>query len=179
MSGGGFTSGADVPATTQAVVLGAVVDRIRAEVSEFSNESTCFVADAPWPSVEVHSDLFCTVAPGDGTFDPEMPVGAGELGIREHLTVRVTVWSRLMLDRLEQAELQFADSARGLSTLKHKLLKALAGRQLFTDADETVQLLTEHLRPTRSRHPPGKQHEDDYSTFGLELEAVFDWNLTE
>ena len=162
--------------TDQVTVLDAVVARLRASLSEFADPTTCFVSDTPWPSVEVNDNLFCTVAPMSGQFDGELPIGAGQQGIVESSMVQVTVWSRLMLDRLERADIQFSDDPRGLLSLKKRVLKALAGTQLFDTGGNP--LLIEWMRPIRSLHPPAKQHEDDFSSFAIQFESTFDWDLS-
>ncbi len=175
----GFGSSANVCPTDQATLLQAVVQKLRTEIAQFATETTCFVSDEPWPSVSVNDNLFCTVCPLSDTFDPNTPVGAGEFGIVEVSEFQVSVWSRIETDQLERATLAFLDDERGLLILKKAVLKCLAGQQLFSDyPTDTLPLLIEYCRPTSAKHPPSRQHTDDFSSFGIVFEAPFYWDLT-
>lgn len=177
--GFGFTESAPVCPTDQRAVLAAIVAKLREDLSDIITETTCFISDTPWPSVEVNDHLFITVAPRDGQFDGDAPIGAASRGIIEHATIQVTAWSRAMLDRIEQAESAFSDDDQGLLVLKKRILRSLAGQQIYSDAPTNeVPLLVEWLRPTRSIHPPLRQHEDSFSSFSLAFEAPFYWDLS-
>jgi hypothetical protein len=176
----GFTASASVCPTTQVTVLQAIVRRLQAEIAElFASDSTCFVCDVPWPGVEVNDDLFCTVCVASSQFDPDLPIGAARGGIVERGQFKVTVWSRLAIDRLEQSTLTMTDPARGLLRLKQRVLTSLAGRQLYADAPgDAVPLLIEFLRPVGAQHPASRQDSADYSSFSIQFEAPFYWDLT-
>lgn len=175
----GFTTSSAVCPTDQATILNAIVAKLRTDLPDlFAGDTTCFVSDVPWPGVEVHDDLFCTVCPASSRFDPDRPVGAADLGIVELGVFQVTVWSKLALDRLEQCEIAFTHPERGLLRLKQLVLQSLAGQQLYTDApDNTVALLLGNLRPTQSTHPPTRQKDADFSSFSVTFEAPFYWDL--
>lgn len=174
----GFTASATVCPTDQITVLQAVVAKLRTDLADLVTDSTCFASDTPWPGVEIHDNLFVTVAPRDGQFDSDHPIGAGAKGIIEHTTIQVTAWSRLQLDRLEHAIHAFCDPDRGLLRIKQRILTSLAGQQLYADPPEnTVPLLVEWLRPTQAQHPPLRHADDDFSSFSLSFEAPFYWDL--
>lgn len=175
----GFGTLANVCPTDQATLLRSVVKMLRAEVPAFATETTCFVSDEPWPSVEVNDNVFCTVCPLSAMFAPNEPVGAADLGIIEVSELQVTVWSRIATDQLEREGLAFLDADRGLLILKKAVLKCLAGQQLFADYPTNSQpMLIEYCRPTRAAHPPSKQHHDDFSSFAIVFEAPFYWDLS-
>jgi hypothetical protein len=176
----GFTVSAAVCPADQATVLAAIVAKLRTDLSDlFGNDSTCFVSDIPWPSIEVQDELFCTVCPGTARFDPDRPVGAADLGIVEVGVFQVSVWSKLALDRLEQCAIAMTHADRGLLRLKQLVLRSLAGQQIYADAPvNTVPLLIQYLRPTQAMHPAGRQGGADYSSFTLLFEAPFYWDLT-
>lgn len=175
----GFSSSASVCSTTHEAVLTAIVHKLRTDIAELGNESCCFMSDAPSPGIEIHEDLFCTVAPADDTFDDRSPMGAAERGIVEFAVVQVTVWSRLMLDRLEHSNRALTDSARGLLKVKHRILQSLAGQQIYGDAPlNLVPLLIEPLRPVRALHPTSRRADDDLRSISLIFRAAFSWDLT-
>ena len=163
--------------TDQLTVLTAAVALIRFNVPAFEDSSQCFVSDTPWPSVEVHGNLFCTVCPRDGTFATGEAIGAQQDGIYEDTEIQVTVWSKIELDELEHAEAAFSDPERGILPLKKQVLMALAGKQLY-DPESQQPLLIMCLAPAASMHPPTRQHEDNYSSFSLTFHCSFNWDLS-
>lgn len=174
----GFAATASVCPTTHEAVLSAVVRKLQSEIAEFASESTCFLCDSASPGVEVNEALFCTVAPADDTFDVRSPIGSADLGIVENAVIVVTVWSRVMLDRLDHASRTLTDSSRGLLAFKQRILRSLAGSQLYADAPaNTEPLLIELLHPTRSSHPISRKGDDDLRSFALTFTATFNWDL--
>jgi hypothetical protein len=168
-----------VCATDQASVLQSVVNVLQATITAFDTEQTCFLSDVPWPGLETNDNLFCTVCPANGSFDGELVVGGGPVGIEEHSVVQVTVWSRLSTDRYERAKYALLDANRGLLPLKKAILKSLAGQQLYADyPTNSVPLLTTYLTPTRSMHVPIRESQDDYASFSLAFNAPFYWDLS-
>ncbi|MBS0205007.1 MAG: hypothetical protein JSS49_19035 [Planctomycetes bacterium] len=175
----GFSSSASVCPTTHEAILIAIVQKLRTDIGELGNESCCFLSDSPSPGIEIQEDLFCTVAPIDDTFDDQAPIGAAERGIVEVALVQVTVWSRLMLDRLEHSSQSLTDSSRGLLKFKQRSLQSLAGRQIYADAPlNLVPLLMEPLRPVRALHPTSRRGADDLRSVSLIFRAVFNWDLS-
>lgn len=179
MSSGGFSSSALVCPTTQNDVLLAIVAKLRHDIPEFDADSACFISDVPWPGIEVQNNLFATICPHDSSFDGQFPVGAGSFGIVEFAMFNVSVWSRIETDQLEHTDGALTDSIRGLLPLKQKVLKSLAGQQLYSDAPtNTRPLLVEWLRPTTAQHPPSRQFDDDFSSFSIVFEADMQWDLS-
>lgn len=178
---GGFGSSALVCPTDQATVLNAVVAKIRAEISGFSSEVTCFISDVPWPAIEVHDDAFITVCPKDAGFDDGLTVGGGSFQVLEHAVFQVTYWSRLTTDQLEHSKYAMLDSVKGILVLKKLILKCLAGQQLYSDyPTNTRPLLTEVLRPASAQHPPSRQHSGDieFESMSLAFIGPFFWDLS-
>lgn len=174
----GFTTTASVCPTTHQAVLTEVVRKLRAEITEFATESTCFLSDVSAPGVEIQEDLFCTVAPQNGRFDLQPPIGSAEFGIDEVIQIGVTVWSRMQRDRLEHSAQSLTDGVRGLLVFKRRVLQALAGRQLYSDAPEnSVPLLIEPLRPVQALHPLAGKSNDEFRSCSLVFQAAFTWDL--
>jgi hypothetical protein len=175
----GYLTSAQVCPTTQSALLLAIVAKLRTDLPDiFGTDATCFVSDVPWPSLEVQDDLFCTVCPTSSRFDADYPLGAGNRGIVEIGTFQVTVWSRLSLDQLEQSLLALTDVDRGLLGLKQRVLRSLAGQQLYADPPtNSVAMLIKYLCPTAATHPPSRQVSSDFSSIGLTFEAPFYWDL--
>ena len=181
-NGGGFFGG-QVRPTTQVEVLLAVVAKIQENVPAFPDSESCFVSDTPWPGVDIQGNLFCTVAPSDGSFDQGLMDGSGNLGVAELTQIVVTVWSRIEMDQIERFQAGLTDPQRGLLPLKQMILKALAGKNLNGDDpditeetnEDSVLLLMEALSPSRARHQPQKI--DDFASFSLSFDAKFNWDL--
>jgi hypothetical protein len=175
----GYLMSAQVCPTTQSTILLAIVAKLRADLPDvFGTDATCFVSDVPWPSLEVQDDLFCTVCPTSSRFDADYPVGAASRGIVEVGGFQVTVWSRLSLDQLEQSLLALTDADRGLLNLKQRVLRSLAGQQLYADPPtNSAPLLIKYLCPTSATHSPSRQASVDFNSIGLAFEAPFYWDL--
>ena len=175
----GFTTSATVCPTTHQIVLAEVVRKLRDEISEFATESTCFLSDTPLPGVEIQEALFCTVAPLDGTFDEQMPVGASDRGIVEVVFIQVSIWSRMQLDRLDHSARSLTDHTRGLLGMKKRVLQVMAGQQIYSDHPvNAIPLLTEPFKPVRAVHPATRKVNDDLSSVSLVFRAAFNWDLS-
>lgn len=137
--------------------------------------TTCVVTDTPDLMPETNDNLMVTVTVGDGTFTMDV-TGPGGAQVLEEFSIEVRVWSRMMLDRLEQNYSALTDTSRGLLTIKRIILKTLAGQQLFdTNANP---LLQKYLQPDTSRHPPSAKDDDGWSMFGLSFLTQFEWDLS-
>lgn len=160
--------------TTQTDVLSAVVTRLRAEVTELANESTCFVSDYPYPPPNVANDLFATVSPVDGRFDEAQQIGAGNESVIEETGIVVTVFSRVKLDRVGKTEFLLQDATRGLLPLKRKILKALASHRLVNDDDE--ELLVNYMHAMQGSAP---RFDPDLKlgVMSLHFKTDFEWDL--
>jgi len=175
----GFSPEAQVRPTTQAEVLLAVAQKIRASVPLLTNESVCFVSDTPEPSVEEQSNLFATVCPADGQYDNGIIDGAGNVGVAEVSPIIVTIFSRIEVDQIEHFQQGFVDATRGLFTIKKQVLTALAGKNLDGGQYNGFGslLLMESLTPSRSRHPQSKGRGDEFASCGIVFDAKFTWEL--
>lgn len=175
----GFLLTAPVCPTTHDSVLNAVVKKVQIEVSEFDSDSTCFLSEVATPGIEISESLFCTVSPGDTTFDDRRSHGAGSRDIVESVIVIVTVWSRILLDPLNHSARSLTDSSRGLLRFKKQILRALAGKQLYLDAPtNSVPLLVESLTAVNSVHSTARRRDDDFSSFSINFRGAFCWDLS-
>ena len=172
----GFGAGSSVCPTNEIAILTAIVEKLRADMDDIiPNETTCFISDVPWPDVTVHDDTFCTVCLRDGGYGEQEPTGGGSFGIIENAIFQVTFWSKLSTDQIEHSIYAMTDATRGILKLKQRVLKCLAGQQMF---DGTTPLLASGcLRPVSSMHPPSRQGDADYTSFSLAFAGSFYWDL--
>lgn len=162
--------------TTQEAVLDAVVARIRSEIDELGNDSTCFVSDYPDPTPSgVVSNLFAIVSPTDGQFGEEEQVGAGAEQVIENTGVVVTVYSTMRLDRPGRIENLLKDDTRGMLPLKQKLLKALASHNLLDANGNTI--LVNYMHAGRST-APRFDREKNMGVMSLHFHTDFEWDLS-
>ena len=105
-------------------VLASVVTLL-CETLDF-DESTCYeVADADAiPEVPIAGDWWCTVAGGDGQFDPG---NQDPSQCSEETEVIVTAYTRIATDRTDHDENLLHDPDRGCLEMKRQLLKTLVG----------------------------------------------------
>lgn len=178
MSFGGFSPSAQVRPTTAVEVLNAVVSKLRSNIQILGTETTCFISDTPEPSIECQDNLYATVSVGNGQFDQGLMDGGGNLQVVELMTLQVTVFSMIKLDRLEHFSSGMTNPRRGLLVLKQQILMALAGKNLDggTYNGNSSLLLLESLGPSRSVHPMSKGV-NEKASFSLAFDAKFSWNL--
>ncbi len=173
-----FNNSCEVGGTNQTLVLQAIVDKLRSDISDlFGGESTCFISDVPWPGVEVQDQIFCTVSPANSQFILEDPTGAGPAGVVEMAIFQVSVWSKILLDEIERSAIAMTDNTRGSLTLKQRVLKSLAGQQLY--ANDGEPLLMSYLRPTSAMHPASGQGKGDFTSFSLAFQGAYYWDLSD
>ncbi len=173
-----FNNSCEVGGTNQTLVLQAIVDKLRSDISDlFGGESTCFISDVPWPGVEVQDQIFCTVSPANSQFILEDPTGAGPAGVVEMAIFQVSVWSKILLDEIERSAIAMTDNTRGSLTLKQRALKSLAGQQLYSNDGEP--LLMSYLRPTSAMHPASGQGKGDFTSFSLAFQGAYYWDLSD
>ncbi|HEY4259089.1 MAG TPA: hypothetical protein VGM98_02965 [Schlesneria sp.] len=174
----GFSNSCEVGATNQIVVLQAIVDKLRVDISDLlGSESTCFISDVPWPGVDVQDQVFCTVSPANSQFMLEDPTGAGPDGVIEMAIFQVSAWSKILLDEIERSAIAMTDSTRGSLTLKQRVLKSLAGKQLYSNDGQP--LLMSYLRPTSAVHPASGQGKGDFTSFSLAFQGAYYWDLSD
>lgn len=173
-----FNNSCEVGGTNQTLVLQAIVDKLRSDISDlFGGESTCFISDVPWPGVDVQGQVFCTVSPANSQFMLEDPTGAGPAGVVEMAIFQVSVWSKILLDEIERSAIAMTDNTRGSLTLKQRVLKSLAGQQLY--ANDGEPLLMSYLRPTSAMHPASGQGKGDFTSFSLAFQGAYYWDLSD
>lgn len=172
----GFLPSAQVRPTTGIEVLEAVVAKIQSNVSILSSEPCCFISDTPEPSDEIQENLYATVCFLDGAFDQGMMDGSGNLGMVEDIPLCVTVFSQIDVDQIERYSEGMTDPERGLLTLKHQVLAALAGKNLDGGIfnGNSSALLLEPLFPRQSRHPQAKG-DREHGSMGLVFTCKFWW----
>ncbi len=141
--------------TTQEVVLQAIVDRLISQVTVGATPltpSTCFVSIDPEPSVNVSAEVFLTVSPESGTFDPTFDGGADNI-VMELAFAVVTIFTKIQMDRNEHAKHFLGDAKRGVFTLKRKVLKALLANHHQLSDPSGNRLLTNQMAPVSSPRP--------------------------
>lgn len=160
--------------TTHAEVLMAVRDRLLNVFPEL-NPATCFLSMDPEPDIAVSHNLFLTIAPTGGVFDRDFITGAGKYGCAEESGIIVSVWSTILLDKLQQYEIALTESTRGLLAWKHKILAALTSHDLANASGD--KLLMNYMKPVTSDHPKQAMYRDGRVGFSLAFETDFVWNL--
>lgn len=168
-----------MPRTTadQVTVLQAVVDRLIAAVATTPalNDSTCFLSIEPDPPVMLPSNLFLTVAPNEGQFDPGLHDGGGIDQTTEEAGVVVSIFNRIHLDRGGRDGKLMSESARGLLTLKRLVLKALSGYDLSVSGNPLLRNL---MAPLKCSAPRRIDEEGRLiGAISLYFSTDFDWDL--
>jgi hypothetical protein len=158
-------------------VLASVVALLRASLG--FDESTCYEVANPdhVPSVPLTGDWWCTVAGGDGQFDPG---NQDRSQCSEETEVIVTAYTRIMTDRTDHATDLLHDPDRGCLHMKHKLLSALVGKDLTTPTGDTF--LRQFVWAARSSPAVTGEHEESKDLIGriqLTFRIEFDWELEE
>jgi hypothetical protein len=162
--------------TNQATVLQAVVDRLIASVvtDPKLTDETCFASLFPVPPLLLPSNLFLTVAPIEGQFEPGLHEGGGIYQTSEEAGVVVTVFTRMLLDRGGRSVKVLTESTRGLLVVKRLVLKALSGHDLV---DPVGNQLLRNLMAPLNCDPPKFLDEDKIGYLSLRFSTDFDWDL--
>jgi len=181
---GGFAPNNVCP-TDHATVLVAIMAKLQNDLEDlFGHESVLYISDQEI-TVELADHLFCTVAPSDGAFPSDGVDGSGQYLVYENANFSVTVRSRIQTDQIERSTQAYLDQNRGLLPIKKRVLKALAGQQLYSAPNygdqatydtSTGALLTAVLCPTRSQHQ-SQQEEDKFSEFTVGFSCQWNWDL--
>ena len=127
------------------------------------------------PDIPIAGDWWCTVAGGDGQFDPG---NQDPSQCSEEIEVVVTGYTRIMTDRTDHAENLLHDPQRGCLFMKGKLLSALVGKDLFTSTGDTF-LRTLVWAARSSRPTTGTINEELTGRIQLTFRIEFDWQLEE
>lgn len=164
--------------TTQEVVLQAIVDRLIDQVtvgSTLLTPSTCFVSIDPEPAVAVSAEVFLTVSPEEGTFDPSFEGGGDNIVLEQAFAV-VTIFSRIAMDRTDHAKQFLGDAKRGVFTLKRKVLKALLGNHHQLVDPSGDRLLCNQMQPVSSPRPLSDRRK--VGDVQIVFTTDFLWNLS-
>lgn len=162
--------------TDQGAVLLAIRDRLIDQLAPDFNNSTCYLSMKPVPPVTPSSvhNIFCTIAPDNGTFNEGVFEGAGEDHVEEDGGVIISVFSRIKTDRVEHATEALTNATRGLlSVWKKRVLKAISGQNL-QDADGNE--IFDNLPMPRISNIPNLA-DDELVGFSLSFDTDFDWDL--
>lgn len=159
--------------TTQNAVLAATVKRLIDTIQGLT-DSTCFVSLFPVPPGPLPpADVFLTVSPAGGQFDPHWHDGGGEYQTFENASVYVTIFSRVKLDRSGRDDQKLTHIPRGLLEWKRIVLRCLSG-QYLTDADGNALLVNAMLPHTAD----AAESSEDYTHLRLVFTTDFLWDLT-
>jgi hypothetical protein len=144
-----------VVATTQDVILQAVVDKLLTDLADLGiTASQCWISDDPEiENAPIQQNWFLVVSPMAGQFNGSIIDGAGTYGVQEDAGVTVAIFTAIKTDRAGQSAQALLDADRGLLPLKHRILKSLAGKQLYATAAPTVELLINYMAPLHCSNP--------------------------
>ena len=171
----------------QTDVIEAVADRLRAALE--LPASRCFPVARPMdvPAIPPGGDYFLTVAPGGGTFEEEeqMPgtAASGETeavagNVTEYASFIVSGYTRIKTDRTSTDKYLLLNDARGLFSIKKKILTALCGQDL-TDGDGDT-FLRQLIHATQAEPPDVVSLGADNLPCGriaVTFGVIFDWSL--
>jgi hypothetical protein len=140
-------------------------------------ESNLFISDSDDPPPAGSNHWFwARLWVLGGEFDEGVFLGSGQNDVREAAGISVWVYRSAKSDRSgQEAEVLTGDKPTALLRLKHQMLKAVAGQQLFW---EQQPLLTELVRPIASDHPrtePAKTGKR--AAIYMEFATPFQWNM--
>lgn len=154
----------------------AIMDRIKAEIDEFSKPNLCFlVADPDQFTPSERQNLCLTVAPHAGEYDQGVFDGGGDDGVLERSGFTVTVWSTIKMDRPDEQTQAMRDAKRGLFPLKKKILKALSG-YMPADTSSGAPLLTDYIAPVSAGFPQVARK--GCITMSISFSLNWAWDLT-
>jgi hypothetical protein len=169
-------------ATTQAAVLDAIVQRLKKLPGADLNDSTCFVTLYPErPGPLPPGDLFLTVSPGGGTFDPGWHEGGGEHQTKEDAVVFVTIFSRQKLDRAGRDDNKLLSLPKGLLEWKRMVLRWLSNHDLqVPQADGTGfgSALVNAMAPLTADAAESHGEKEEYAFLKMGFSTDFLWDLT-
>jgi len=141
--------------TTEAAVLGQIVDRLREAVPALAGRA-CRLTDDDGPPRTVPATPFCTVHPGGGTFTDGIAGGGADV-LAEQIVFATALWTRPGAEAGEAAaEALLAGDGAGLVTLKRDVLAALLVG--WEPRRGNSRLLRSVLRPVRTLAPRRFEH---------------------
>lgn len=161
--------------TDQATVLAAVQARLQSQISEFQTDNVCFIVANPEEfEPPQRQTLAVTIAPNSGEFDQRVFEGAGDEGVLENSGFTVTVWSRINLDRPDEATKAMTDASRGVFAFKKLILKALSNYMPTDNSGNS--LLAEYIAPLSSGFPEPRSK--GMATVSVGFSLCWLWDLT-
>lgn len=160
----------------EVAVLQSILARL--QMSLGLNDRQCYLVARPQdvPSLPIGGDYFATVATGDGTFPDgeQCPPNC-----MEETEVTVSIYTRIKTDSTGHDGYLLIDDARGLISIKKKVLKALVGQDL-ADADG-AKFLRQFMHARRATAPElvavGKS-DIPCGRLQITFGVSFDWDLT-
>lgn len=120
---------------TQLEVLRAVVELLLDEIDDLTR-STCVVSHYPQIPPGSSNNVFVTVTPMEGSFEPQDHQSA----IIENSGVVVTVWSAIK-GRAGRGEQELMDETRGVLDWKRRILRVLSLRDLSVEGNTPLAAL--------------------------------------
>lgn len=151
------------------VLLSRLAERIAASSPRWS-PATCFAAEAVFPERLPALDRFCTVAPGEGSFDAAFDAG-GPTVLVERLSIVVTTFRQTL-----HAPARPQANAQGESLLSEREALLALLLEPWSPQHAGRSLLVEPLAPRKSLAPQVHRspHGPTYLGAGLVVEAAID-----
>ena len=151
--------------------MNAVMAQLRTSLGLVSNQVFEVIDPLSPPSIPPGGDFFVTVAVAHGTFAESEQVPGN---ITEDGMITVTGYTRIKLDSGSDTKL-LHDSTRGLLGIKKKMLKALVGVDLQTDAGETF---LRELVLAKVSSQPNYDPDKGIGWLSMEFGVSWDWDIT-
>lgn len=151
------------------ILLARLAERIASSSPRWS-PANCFPAETPFPEPTPSLERFCTVAPGEGSFEPSFDAG-GPQALVERLSIVVTTFRQSLLG---PARPQANAPSESLLAEREALLALLL--EPWDPRHDGRALLVEPLVPKKSlapqlhRSPQGPA----YRGAGIVIEAALD-----
>lgn len=124
-------------ATTKTEVSERIVARLIDQVADFGT-ANCFISVDDDPDIGSQHNIYCAVTPMGGRFSDADQAGAGSEVIFYEGTVAIRIYSRMKLDRNGYSAAMLNEVSRGLFTLEHQVVKALAGHDLLDGSGNEI-----------------------------------------
>ena len=167
-------------ATTQDLILTAIVDRLINQIAEY-NDQNCWESDDPVPLSHPGGYEFCTVSFGAGNFPHEFFTGGGAETLTEAGSVTIAPTVTLTGDRPRRRRRRLTSDTDGRNLINRKLqiLKALFGSS-WEPADGDQPLLRDLPSPVNCSAPAEVMiGEARMLQLRLTIATTFDWDLSD
>jgi len=156
---------------TQQEVIDAVMTQLRSSLGLNTNQVFEVIDPLAPPSIPPGGDFFVTLAVAHGTFAEHEQVPGN---VTEDGMITVTGYSRIKLDSSSDTKL-LHDDTRGLLVIKRKILKALVGVDLQTDAG--ARFLRE-LVLAKVSSQPNYDPDKGIGWLSMDFGVSWDWDIT-